>query len=129
MNPRDVFNARANYESAAKSGAQRSMEFLKTIDEQLKHHADQLQVPRESSLNSAEEANEKGWVASSFQVYGVTVPVTVRSVGPRLFEVSVDHETMVQIDEANPTGLPKVCGLIFNVALHHYDRARARLTS
>ena len=129
MNPRDVFNARANFESAAQAGAQRSTEFLKTIEDQLNHHADQLHVPRESSLNSSEEANEKGWIASSYQVYGVAVPVSVRSVGQRLFEVSVDNETPVQIDAANADDLPKVCGLIFNVALHHYDRARARLTS
>lgn len=129
MNPRDVFNARANYESAAQAGAQRSTEFLKTIENQLNLQADQLQVPRESSLNSVEEANEKGWAESSFQVYGVTVPVSVRSVGQRLFGVSVDHETPVQIDEANPEDLPKICALIFDVALHHYDRARARLTS
>ena len=124
-----MFNARANFVSAVQSGTKRSTEFLKAIDDQLKHHADQLLVPRESSLNDVEETNEKGWVASSYQIYGVTVPVSVRSVGQRLFEVSVDHETPVQIDEANPDDLPKVCGLIFNVALHHYDRARARLTS
>ena len=66
MNPRDVFNARANYENAVKSGTQQSMAFLKTIEDQLKQHADQLQVPQESSLNSAENADEKGWVKSSY---------------------------------------------------------------
>ena len=129
MNPRDVFNARANYESAVKSGTQQSMEFLKTIEDQLKQHADQLQVPQESSLNCAENADEKGWVKSSYQVYNVTVPVIVRSVGLSMFEVSINQETRVRVDEASADDLAKICGLIFNVALHHYDRARTLLTA
>ena len=129
MNPRDVFNARANYENAATSGSQRSMAFLKTIDDQLRQQAEHLQVPHESSLNSVENADEKGWVKSSYQVYGVTVPVAVRSVGQRVFEVSVDQETRVRIDEANANDLAQVCGLIFNVALHHYDKVRNLLTT
>lgn len=129
MNPKDVFNARANYENAVKAGTQQSMAFLKTIEDQLKRHADQLQVPQESSLNSAENADEKGWVKSSYQIYNVTVPVIVRSVGLSMIEVSVNQETRVRIDETNTEDLAKICGLIFNVALHHYDRARTLLTA
>ena len=105
------------------------MAFLKTLEDQLKQQADQLQVPHESSLNSVENADEKGWVKSSYQVYGVTVPVAVRSVGQRVFQVSVNQDTRVQIDEASVDDLVQVCGLIFNVVLHHYDRARALLTA
>jgi hypothetical protein len=129
MNPRDVFNARANYENAAKTGTQRSMEFLKIIENRLKQHADELQVAQESNLNSVEDADEKGWVKTSYQVYNVTVPVTVRSLGQRVFEVSVNEDSRVRIDEASADDLLKVCGLIFGVALHHYDRARNLLTS
>lgn len=112
-----------------KSGTQQSVEFLKTIEEQLRHQANQLQVPNESSLNSVENADEKGWVKSSYQVYNITVPVAVRSVGQRVFEVSVNHDTRVRIDETNADDVVKLCGLIFSVVLHHYDRARTLLTS
>jgi hypothetical protein len=105
------------------------MAFLKAIENRLRQHADELQVAQESNLNSVEDADEKGWVKTSYQVYNVTVPVTVRSLGQRVFEVSVNHDGRVRIDETNPDGLAEVCGLIFSVALHHYDSARNLLTS
>ena len=129
MNPKDVFNARANYENAVKSGTQRSLDFPKTIEDQLKIQAVELEIPQELSLSSVENANERGWVESSYQVYGVTVPVAIRSFGQRVFEVSVNQDTRVQIEEASADDLARVCELIFNVVLHHYDRARTLLTA
>ena len=118
MNPKDVHNARTNYETAKTTGTQRSTQYFSTIETHLKQHADQLQVPQEFTLNPAEPADEKGWVRTSYLIYDIPVPVDIRAVSPRELEISVNHDTRIRIDETNTDDLTKICAQIFKGSRH-----------